>query len=200
MTKEETRIRIIEKAKEMFLSFGFSKVSMDDLSERLGISKKTLYNHFVSKEQLLDVIIHDFMENLLEENDRIFHDEKLNFPDKIKKIFTNAATKLSTINPDFLEDVNKNAASAWVTIQQYKTEVTYLRFIKLLEEGERQGYIRKDINKTLAVILFGSAIDSIFNPNFTRHIPEEMYKKLPDSASAIFEGVVNIIFEGIILK
>ena len=48
--------RILERAEEMFLRYGFKSVTMDDLASDLGISKKTLYTHVVNKTDLIDQI------------------------------------------------------------------------------------------------------------------------------------------------
>jgi AcrR family transcriptional regulator len=44
---------IIEKAAEMFISLGFKSVTMDDIANEMGISKKTIYQHFDNKDTLV---------------------------------------------------------------------------------------------------------------------------------------------------
>jgi len=46
--------KIIEKATEMFLNLGFKSVTMDDLANEMGISKKTIYSHFKNKTELVE--------------------------------------------------------------------------------------------------------------------------------------------------
>lgn len=46
--------KILEKATDMFLNFGFKSVTMDDLANNLGISKKTIYTHYPNKTQLVE--------------------------------------------------------------------------------------------------------------------------------------------------
>ncbi len=198
MNKIDNKKRVINLATELFTAYGYSKISMDDLANKLGMSKKTLYNYFDSKEKLLNEIVEDYMQDIISNEDIILNDNSISYPDKVAKIFTLVATKLSAINPYFIEDISKNAPTVWNTIQQYKSEAAFRRFSKLLDEGVKNGFIKKEINKTIAVVLYASAIETIFNPAFTRQIPKEMAQDLPYSASAIFEGVVKIIFEGII--
>lgn len=45
---------ILDTATELFLSLGFKSVTMDDLAEKMGISKKTIYTHFKNKTQLVE--------------------------------------------------------------------------------------------------------------------------------------------------
>lgn len=47
---------IVEKASEMFLSYGFKSVTMDDIANEMGISKKTIYVHYSNKAKLVDAV------------------------------------------------------------------------------------------------------------------------------------------------
>ena len=53
----EIRDRIIEKANELFMQFGIRSVSMDDIANGLGMSKKTLYQHFADKDELVMAVV-----------------------------------------------------------------------------------------------------------------------------------------------
>src|SRR6201989_3621448 len=53
------RQRIVDAARVHFFSHGFRSVTMDDLAEELGISKKTLYAHFPGKFDLLEAVLAD---------------------------------------------------------------------------------------------------------------------------------------------
>src|SRR5947199_10727855 len=56
---DSSRQRIVEAARAHFFSHGFRSVTMDDLADELGISKKTLYAHFPSKIALLEAVLAD---------------------------------------------------------------------------------------------------------------------------------------------
>ena len=46
--------KIIQKSADLFLSYGFKSVTMDDIANALGISKKTIYQHFDNKTKLVE--------------------------------------------------------------------------------------------------------------------------------------------------
>ena len=50
------KCKILEKAGEMFLNFGFKSVTMDDIADELGISKKTIYAHYKNKTVLIEAV------------------------------------------------------------------------------------------------------------------------------------------------
>ncbi len=58
----EIKDRILSRAEEMFLKFGYSKVTMDEIAANIGMSKKTLYKFFPSKEEL---VTGDYLQNAL---------------------------------------------------------------------------------------------------------------------------------------
>jgi AcrR family transcriptional regulator len=200
MNKQETRERIIHKATELFTSYGYSKVSMSDLAEKLGMSKKTLYAYFESKETLLQEIVNAFMTELSTKDQEILANTEISFLEKTTQVMTLIATKMSSISPYFIDDVSKNAPKVWNSIQEYKREAAFHRFDQLMTEGMQKGYIKKNLNKDLAVVFFASAVETVFSPNFMHQLPLETVKNLPYSQSAVFEGLLQILFEGILIK
>ena len=60
----DTRNRIREQAKNLFMKYGIRSVSMDDIAVGLGISKKTIYQWYKDKDELVDAIIGDDIEDI----------------------------------------------------------------------------------------------------------------------------------------
>ena len=52
-----TKERIRQKADELFMKYGIRSVSMDDIANALGMSKKTIYQYFVDKDELVDSVV-----------------------------------------------------------------------------------------------------------------------------------------------
>lgn len=63
--------KIINKTTELFLTLGFKSVTMDDIANELGISKKTIYVHFENKTKLIEAVTFSVFENICEGIDRI---------------------------------------------------------------------------------------------------------------------------------
>lgn len=60
------REKIIQKASDLFLSYGFKSVTMDDIANNLGISKKTIYQNFENKTKLVEataMYVFEFISN-----------------------------------------------------------------------------------------------------------------------------------------
>ena len=57
-TKDDLiRERLLLTAMQEFMQYGFSRISMDDLAIRMGMSKKTLYKYYPSKEELVKAVL-----------------------------------------------------------------------------------------------------------------------------------------------
>ena len=56
--------QILNKATEMFLTLGFKSVTMDDIASEMGISKKTIYQHFSNKDSLVKATTTNLFENI----------------------------------------------------------------------------------------------------------------------------------------
>ena len=65
------REKITHKAAEMFLTLGFKSVTMDDIANELGMSKKTIYVHFKNKIKLVEAVTFEVFEGICEGIDGI---------------------------------------------------------------------------------------------------------------------------------
>uniref|UniRef100_UPI003563392F TetR/AcrR family transcriptional regulator n=1 Tax=Mariniflexile sp. TaxID=1979402 RepID=UPI003563392F len=70
------RDQIILKSRELFLTLGFKSVTMDDIANTLGISKKTIYVHFSNKTKLVEAVTYELFETVCEGIDGICNTSK----------------------------------------------------------------------------------------------------------------------------
>src|ERR1041385_2513766 len=103
------RQRIVAAARGHFFSHGFRSVTMDDLAEELGISKKTLYAYFPGKFDLLEAVLADKLRSVeatLKEVTRAHPD---NFPARLRELLTGTQRELDEIKPPFVRDMRQKA-------------------------------------------------------------------------------------------
>lgn len=75
---------IIHKARELFLSYGFKSVTMDDIANELGISKKTIYVHFSNKTKLVEAVTFHLFDTICDGIDSICE----NAPNPIEELYS----------------------------------------------------------------------------------------------------------------
>jgi TetR/AcrR family transcriptional regulator, cholesterol catabolism regulator len=141
--KMETNI--INRSSEMYLRLGFKSVTMDDVASEMGISKKTIYQYFSNKRELVEAVINSIFTQV---------SNKMN---EITNSNLNPIEKLFKMN-DFLGEVLKNEnTSPFYQLQKFYPQIykalitnqlTQINecLIKNLKRGIDQGLYRKEIN------------------------------------------------------
>ncbi len=137
--------RILVKSEELFLQYGIRSVSMDDIANNLGMSKKTLYQYYADKDELVDVVIGDYIREMEEECLRC----RSNGKDAIHEIFLtldHLSLKLSNMNPMMLNDLEKFHFRTYQRFRQYKEQFLAELIRKNFERGIKDELYRDDIN------------------------------------------------------
>ena len=180
--------RIVEAARAHFFSHGFRSVTMDDLAEELGISKKTLYAHFPGKIELLEAVLADKfagVEARLKEATRAHpHD----FPATLHALLANTQRELDEIKPPFVRDMRQKAPHVFKVVERRRAALIERSFGRLFIEGQRAGMVRKDVPARLIIEILLAMVQAIMNP------PKmEELGMMPKEG---FTGILKIVLEG----
>ena len=82
------RKKVLLSARNLFFSFGYSKVTMDELASELNMSKRTLYQLYNSKNRLLEAVIYDFFQEFQENINKIINNQNKNALVSLKQIIS----------------------------------------------------------------------------------------------------------------
>ena len=150
--------KIILKSADMFLTLGFKSVTMDDIANALGISKKTIYQHFDNKTKLVESTTMHVFEIISHGIDRICALEK----DPIEELYD-----IKRFVMDHLKDeksspqyqLKKYYPKIYNTLKQKQFEVMHGCIQENLKRGVALGLYRKTINvEFIARIYFNSML------------------------------------------
>jgi Transcriptional regulator len=114
------KVRIRDKARELFLRYGVRSVSMDDIATSLAMSKKTIYQYFADKNELVDEVVNDEVNNMQVEC--LEDSRKAN--DAIEEIFITVdriVEQFRNMNPVIIYDLEKFHVRAYQRFMEYKT-------------------------------------------------------------------------------
>ncbi|ERI07344.1 transcriptional regulator, TetR family [Aneurinibacillus aneurinilyticus ATCC 12856] len=139
------------------------KFTMDDLAKRLGISKRTLYEHFSSKVEILETIIEQTFSEVEHKTEIIVQDENLTILEKIKRVVTVMPTYVEFYDLRVFEQMKRYFPKQWETLHAELNDWEALRF--LVEEGIRKGQLA-DMNVAFIMKLFIDAANSTLDRNF----------------------------------
>ncbi|MFV8225158.1 TetR/AcrR family transcriptional regulator [Christiangramia aquimixticola] len=138
------RDKILSTAADMFLTYGFKSVTMDDIAETLGISKKTIYTHFSTKNKLVAATGFHVLDNISCGIDSIR--EKKQNPIKENydiKHFVVQHLKGEKTSPHY--QLQKYYPKAYESLKGKQFELLQNCMIDNLNRGIEDGYYRKDI-------------------------------------------------------
>ena len=160
----EMRGRILEATRELFLKYGVRSVSMDDIATHLGMSKKTIYNFFKDKDELLSA----FATSFVQRNKEAFDEATKMAGDAVDEIFCvmkHLRNMMQHMNPKLFFDLQKYHPQAWKQIRDFREKHVTEMIQKNLENGIRQGLYRPDINIVVLAKLRLEQIEMTMNQN-----------------------------------
>jgi AcrR family transcriptional regulator len=189
LEENEIKERILHKAAEMFLQFGFSRVTMEEIAVELGMSKKTLYRFFPGKEHLFKEMVTGMRCKFEDYVQELWGNTEMSFIEKLKNMMNYISNQSSAFRGPLAHDLQKNFPLLWEEINESRKTHSLHKFNLLLNEGIENGVFRKDIDQQIVVLLFMNAIQGILS--------HEILAQLPYTANQVFESIIKILMEGI---
>ena len=141
----EPKERILVKGDELFMQDGIRSVSMDDIAHSLGMSKKTLYQYFADKDELVNAVVDGHIQEI--QNDCASC--RVDASDAIHEIFITMERimdEFSSMNPMILYDLEKFHFKAYHRFREYKDKFLLQIIRDNIEWGIKEELYRSDIN------------------------------------------------------
>lgn len=141
----EPKERIAAKAEELFMQYGIRSVSMDDIANNLGMSKKTLYQYFADKDELVEAVVETHINEV--EGDCIKC--RTNATDAIHEIFLtmeHIMEEFKNMNPMLVYDLEKFHFKAYQRFKNYKDKFLLQMIRNNIEWGIKDELYRPDLN------------------------------------------------------
>lgn len=160
----ETRERILTESSNLFRRRGIRSVTMDDIARELGISKKTIYQYFNNKADIVHEVtmVHFDAERCM--SDEILEKAK----DPIEAMLTILQTMAKTfheIPSTMIYEVQKYYPRSWALFAEFKNQYVFESLRQNLQLGVDLGLYRKDMDIELVAKLRIEEMDTPFNPD-----------------------------------
>ena len=148
----EIKERIIIESLKLFMRYGIRSITMDTIADKLGVSKRTIYELFKDKDSLL---VHCLISKMKEEEK--ITDELLwksaNIIDGFLSHIRRSVNIIKSINPLFFHDIKKYHSAVFQYKGKERDEKSYKMTVKMLQQGKQEGYFREHINVDIIAIL-----------------------------------------------
>ena len=155
------RARIAAEALWLFQSYGFRRVRMADVATRLGMSKKTLYRHFDSKEALIADVLDRVADPWLRRADEVL-DAGVAFAEGALELAGFIETLSRSISRSMLDDMVL-LPHVWRLVEAKRVHAVVC-LSRLLEAGKREGTVRADLDIRLFTDILISTLNTFGTP------------------------------------
>ena len=152
--------RIIEEASELFGRSGVKGITMDDLARHLGISKRTIYENFKDKEDLLVACIDAFHDEGIKINEKVFF-EMDNIVDAILDMLQKSADQTTQLQFNMMTDIRKYYPQVYKEHLSHFHADKYQSMKQLIQQGINEGVFRNDLNSDIIAHFFCNQGDNI---------------------------------------
>lgn len=190
-TDVEIRNRIVATARDLFFAHGFTKVTMDEIASLLGMSKKTVYEYFPSKDKLVDVVIERHIMSAM----RMYADimnSPTHYVDKLYNVLCLVGRSFMHIGTRFQDDMHKLRPDLWHYMEGISRLTLFSRLLKFIEAGVEGGYVRGDIQPNMFLFVYLSTLQSVMSPH-------SLFRAF-SSAGDEFRSLTKLLLDGMLTE
>ena len=188
----DIRRRVLGVAQDQYMRLGFTVVTMDAVAAAAGISKKTLYQHFPSKESLLQAVAQESVESCNAQLRAILLDSSTEPVIRLRRMMDYVAAMYSEMSLALVHDMQRSAPEIWQRIEAGRQKLIAEDFSALLREGRACGDFSKDIDTQIFLLIYTEVVRHVLNPS--------TFARLKIAPSQVFESVCKVLFEGLLTE
>jgi len=181
--KREVSIACIELFNEKGLKF-----TMEDVAKRCRISKKTLYFIYDDKEALFLAMVDYVFDKVKESENRVMKDESIPTIEKIRRLLGVLPEGYAEIDFSQMYSLKDKFPSIYEQVQK-RLETGWETSIQLIEQGQEEGVIKKDINVAIVKVMFESTLETFFQRDVLVRNKISYHKALRDVVDILVDGI-----------
>jgi len=160
----DDQTKIIEQIEDKLFKEGFYKTTMDDVASELGMSKKTIYKFFPSKEDLVLAIAKHFMNRMKSKILPALNSDK-NAIEKLGELINILAGVSEKISNKRMEEMKRHFPGIWNEIDSFRTKMMFENMTRVINQGKDEGLFI-DYPTSIIMTMLVASIRSVVNPDF----------------------------------
>jgi AcrR family transcriptional regulator len=195
----DAKERILEKATDLFMRYGIRSITMDEIAGQLGISKKTIYQFFTDKDELVEGVVDQEIHCNELKSDR-FRKGSENAVHEIFIAVEEMAEMLKSMNPLIMYDLEKHHPKAHRKYRDHIQQFMYTAIKDNLRRGISEELYRQELN---ADIVSRHRIESAFMAFNQDVFPHSRYRVSDvcfELALLFLHGITNLRGKNLIEK
>jgi len=159
----ELQERILHKGDELFRRFGIRSITMDDIAKHLGVSKKTIYQHYPDKDELVSAVTQHNISRHCSVMEQCIGPAS---PDAIGEMFAvnqNMGEMIRSFNPIMFYDLQKYHPKAWMEFRVFRNGFVKTKIVENMKRGISEGIYRDNFNIDILAKMRLEQVDMTFN-------------------------------------
>ena len=176
------KIQILEKTFELVMKYGIKSVSLDDISRGIGISKKTIYQYFENKKDLVGNVV----KNFIEEDEKVITSIVENADTAIEgihKIAKHVLQMLRKMSPSMIFDTKKYFPEIWDSLEKGHFNFIRQTIAANILRGQEEGLYIKEIDHDIISRLYISLTFALAD--------EKLFPLTQYTRSDLFTNLIN---------
>ncbi|MCG9911334.1 MAG: TetR/AcrR family transcriptional regulator [Flavobacteriales bacterium] len=162
----ERRKKWILQLIPVFSQQGFSKFTMDEMAQLIGVSKATFYKYFSSKEQLIEEIISHKLNDISQFKGPLT-DNTIPFEDRLLTAIEASASSLRDLSTIFLHDLKEEFPGKWKMIDDFKNiSLMFLR--EFYTQAKQEGLLGESVSPDAVVVMDRLIFSGISDPELLK--------------------------------
>lgn len=187
MTEKE---KILSLAEEIFFRDGFYKITMDKLASSLRMSKKTIYKHFPSKEELVKATANAFMQRIKKEIESVISSNMHSVEKVVTVMNILKSIGISRMTEKWLNDIRLYQPSLWKEIDSFRAKMINKNISKIFSQGVEEGYII-NVPHQIIINVFMSSVQAVINPNFIMNNNFSIGEAINNTLKILINGILT---------
>lgn len=191
MTLHSAKDRILTAAHGLFMSYGIRSVSMDDIAEHLGMSKKTIYQYFLDKDNLVVQVV----QMVLKGNQQICKGDAEVAENAIHELLLSMGRMeemFGSMNPAVLFDLKKYHPKGYQQFFNFKNEFLLEMVRNNIVRGVEEGLYRPALNPDITARFRVESMLLVFEPDFSLGARFNLVEMKKEILSLYLYGLVTI--------
>jgi AcrR family transcriptional regulator len=184
--------RILRTAYPMLMREHFSGLTMDGLAFALGMSKKTIYAHYPSKDAIVSALIETIGATIRRRVGEVIAAPGDSFPQKLARILAIVGSYFAPLTPAFLQDLQRFAPKVYGEIDAMKERNIPRVFGSFLRIGVQEGMVRSDADITFMTEFWVQTLKGVHDP--------ASLARANLTPKAAFEKALDLFFRGILTE
>lgn len=187
----ELQERILLKGDELFRKFGIRSITMDDIAKQLGVSKKTIYQHFPDKDELVIAMTKLNISRHFNEVEKCCGPASINAIAEMFAVNNSVGDMIRSFNPIMFYDLQKYHPKAWLAFREFRNLYVRTKIVENMHRGIEEGLYRSDVDIEILSRMRLEQVDMTFNYDIYPPTEFQFHKVMEELTFHFLYGLVN---------